>query len=272
MRLPALVFASLLLVSASSGLRAQEEDVTRRAYTFFGDDLTIEVNASMPGVLQLVRGGRGRIEVAGRGDDAVLISAPPRPPGSPLRLDAVGGTHVTWIVVVPENVRVQIQTPAQSHVTPASPEAAATYRWNGEQSSSANERSPMFRAGLVPTFFDPGEISGIRIPDISAVRRISVRIEGNEFGVAASRAVTLRRNAQEGLEILLPEDATDADIVVHIPAGTTDLLLLAGELEILRLAGGAAGALCTPVTVQTLAGGVRVFDFTPIRGTLRCGT
>ncbi len=247
---------------------AQEYDVSRRTYSFFGDDLTVEVRAETSGALQLVRGGRGVLEVAGRGERSILGYAPPRRPGDALRLTALGGDFVEFVVVVPDGVRVQILTPEHGHVISADNQPVAVYRWDVEP-EPVPEDVVAEPAGLMLTYVDETVPATVRIENLSAIRKLGVRLEGDEFGVAASEALALRRGDASQLDIRI-DRAQPIDLLFILPLETRAFRLLVAGEEIYSVRNGRPVTRCSPVTLQTLAGGVRTADFTPLDGRLRC--
>ena len=135
---------SLALATAVAAPAAAQSDVARRSFTFFGSDLTIVILDHTAGQLRLVRGSAGRVEVAARAPGGFsgfgLSSADGR-----LRLASTGAYSVDYIVFVPDNVRVQVQTPDKAYPEPTTGGEEMTIRWStptegGESGAEREQR------------------------------------------------------------------------------------------------------------------------------------
>lgn len=259
--------AALLALLLTAAPLAAQDDGFRRTFTFLRDDLVIDVVADGSGSLLVVRGGRGDIGVVARTRGVLLSAAAPGRPGDPLRLVALGSGRADWIVTVPAHVRIQVRTPATGHVVSATGDAPA-WRWE----ASRRVRRTAYHRPTAPreqedafAFTERDAPDTVAIRDLDGIRRITVRYDGDRFGIAASSAASLER-ASGRLDVR-PHADRPLDLLVILPAGTTHARIIAGD-RILVTGAGETG--CSPVTISTLADGTRILDFTPIRGRLDC--
>src|SRR5262245_10860711 len=115
---------TLLLVSALP-VDAQE-DVRRRSFVFLDNNLTIEVLSEDAGVLRVVRGEAGLLEVAARAPNGFASFALGGREENELRLTALGN-RAEYIVVVPEDAYVRVRLPGKPTEVLSRP--ASTYTW-----------------------------------------------------------------------------------------------------------------------------------------------
>jgi hypothetical protein len=260
--------ATLMLIAAAAApAAAQEYQVSRRVYPFFASNLTIEVRTRSPGSLEILRGGRGRIEVAGRATNSVLGYAPPRLPGEPLRLTALGGSEVHYLVIVPEGIRLNVMLPDRAYAEPAVNEPAAVYEWGPEPEPVALVPAAPEEPALFVNYTDTAAPSLVTIPDLSRVLRIEVRIEENRFAIAATEPVTVGRSEPARIDIATPP--SPHEIVFRLPADTRTFHLLAGGDEILTIQAGEVVAKCSAVILHELETGRRI-EFHPRDGRFVC--
>lgn len=276
MRAACLAILPMLILSFVHAEWAHAQDSEfRRTYTFFGDHLPVEVFGTPGGQLLVMRGGRGRLEVAARARRSVLSAAPPREPGAPLRLGAAGAGWTEWVVVVPEHVHVTVRVPGRDAAVPASTAAAAVYEWAAADHTDRRSRrvrgaSPARdHQGLAAIYADAVTPASVDVGALAAIRRIGLRLEGEEFAIAASGATALRRPDAASLRIRAT--GPPADLVFTIPPATRSFTLMAVGRIIAMVRDGEIHTTCSPVTLQTLASGTRTADFTPLRGMLECG-
>lgn len=107
-------FSCALLLGGAGDGSAQVLPVPaaeRQLFAFVGKDLTVHVQADVPGSLQLLRGEPGRIEAAGRAPAGFVGAGLARVPRHQLNLTAVGADDVDYLVVVPAGVRVRLRLP-----------------------------------------------------------------------------------------------------------------------------------------------------------------
>jgi hypothetical protein len=266
----AAAFATLLLPALVSG---QESDVSRRSYTFLDDRLVVHVLGGAPGELQLVRGERGRIEVAARSRDGFPGFGLGGNITRELRLTAVGAELVRFLVVVPEHVRVTVQLPDGSSASVPSRMGAASYRWgDGSHADSAlepdlpvlptlaNGMYLVHAAAVAPTLVD--------IPELAAVRTISLRFEGADFRIVASRPLTVSPGRGQAVELLIGGEPVD--LVLYVPRGNARFQLRSGTLRLVESVAGRPRALCGNVVIQRPTPHQDWITFHPQTGRLDC--
>lgn len=277
-------WTAALLLALATPVAAQEREVARRTFTFINNDLTIEVLGRSPGALHLVRGEPGQIEVAARAKDGIAGFGLAGDARDRLKLTSVGAERVTFLVVVPSDLRVRVELPEQPVAEIfGSLDQAASYSWLGaaEQTAPGPAPAPPPPPGdgsaSAASFVDEGlyvSYARIRapetvaIPDAAALRSIAVRWEGREFRVAGNSEVGVLERGTRALE--LEADGRATELVLSVPAATRDFVLRVGDAPALVLEEGRAAVLCSPVIDQTLDGSRRWFTFTPENGKLAC--
>ena len=260
--------ALVLGLAALAPVRAQE--VTRQAYAFVNNDLTIEVVADVPGRLRLARGQPGLLEVAARAADGIAAFGLGGEDRSRLRLTAVGAEQVEYVVIVPEEVRVRVQLPDRPvNEVFSTFDAAAEYAWRSAPAASPPPPSPAGNAPAEEGYVAPSTPAGVAIDRIEGLRTVTVRWEGARFGVKANRPFELAGGTAGVLQIR--PGGTPLDLVVYLPRDAAEFVLWVGGQPALRVSGGQAAVLCSPVVDQTLDAGRRWFTFTLERGRLTCG-
>jgi hypothetical protein len=248
---------------------AQHQDLSRQAYSFIDNRLDVVVLADGPGVLQVVRGDYGRIDVASRARDGLAGSALGGIHTRQLRLTAAGAEGVEYIVAVPEYVSVRVQLPDGLAASLSPSTAAASYRWAstvqepGTEASSATPRSE-----FTTVLTQPRAPTVVDVPDLSAVRSLAVRAEGSEFRVAASRPLQLGAAGAGRLEIR--PQGEPMDVVVYVPVGTSAFTLRSGTRALAEATDGRFRPLCGNVVVQRPAPQQIWLSFHPQRGQLDC--
>lgn len=266
--------AVLALVMAGPAV-AQEQQVTRRAFTYINNDLAIRVATDAPGELRLARGAAGIIEVAARAPHGIAGFGLVDTHGGRLTLTAAGADHVSYVVVVPADVRVRIDLPDRPvDEYFGSLQDIATYAWHGEPEHVPDPPGPAEPAAAAPREPTPGiAFSGptpaaVRIPDPATIRTVTVRWEGPVFRVQGSSPLDLATPDAETLEVRAADRATD--LVLVLPRHASDFVLSVGSAPALVLDAGRATTLCTPMMDQRLDEDRRWFTFTPTRGQLIC--
>lgn len=279
-----ILFVAVAALVPDTALVAQDYEVSRQSWTFLDRRLVINVVGTAPGELQLVRGGRGRIEVAARSDFGF--------PGfglggnftRELRLTAVGADQVQFLVVVPERVTVSIRLPDGGRASLPTRAAHGSWEW-GAAAARDGVTAPGSRASsspaddglpLLPTL--PGGMyllhsgrwapSTVNVPDLRSVRTLSVRFEGSDFRVAASRPLALTVGSDPALELRLAGEPLD--IVLYVPRGNASFDLRSGDTRLAQLRSGRAEALCGNVTVQRPTAVQDWLTFHPVDGRLAC--
>jgi hypothetical protein len=114
--------------------------------TFLEDRLVVAVHAEAPGELQVVRGQRGRIEVAARSRDGFAGFGLGGSYTRQLRLTAVGSDEVQYLVVVPEHVAVSVQLPSGASTQVTDSDGVATYHWGRRAGDRAALNASLDRA------------------------------------------------------------------------------------------------------------------------------
>ncbi|MEX1181926.1 MAG: hypothetical protein WEF86_01735 [Gemmatimonadota bacterium] len=274
MKIALLAIAPLLLLPPLAG-SAQEYEVTRQSYTFMDDRLVISVVGNAPGELQLVRGGRGRVEVAARSE----LGFPGFGLGGnftrELRLTAVGAGRVQYLVVVPERVSVSVRLPGGGAASLPTRAAHASYDW-GSRDAFVVAADATAGLPLLPTL--PGGMflihSGtwapatVNVPDLTSIRTLSVRFEGSEFRIAASRPLSLVVGTEAGFELRISGEPVD--LALYVPRGNATFELRSGADRLARLRAGRVEPLCGNVTVQKPTPSQDWLTFHPQDGRLAC--
>jgi len=124
--------ASLFPLALAVGLAAPasaQSDVTRQSYTFLGQDLIVEVHDRVAGSLKLLRGSPGRVEVVARASGGFATATQGGTSRDRIRLGSVGAYRVEYLVVAPENIRVQVRLPSQD-LEPTPGTESATFTWD----------------------------------------------------------------------------------------------------------------------------------------------
>lgn len=248
----------LALIAAAAGLAlarpagAQESDVTRRAWTFLEDRLRITVVGEAAGALQLVRGEPGRVEVAARSDEGLPGFGLGGTLTRELRLTSVGASDVRFLVVVPDRVLVTLELPGGDTRVLSSTASAASFDW-GERGTDtfrtdALPLAPTLANGLYLVHATRWAPAAVDIPDARGVRSISVRFEGADFRIAATRPLALRDGDRRRLVLSLPGEPID--LVLYVPRGAATFVLRAEDVVIAELLGGRARTRCSGVIIQ----------------------
>ncbi|HSJ33176.1 MAG TPA: hypothetical protein VK933_17165 [Longimicrobiales bacterium] len=258
-----LLTAFALAVTLPAAADAQR-DVTRRSYTFLEDRLVIEVLAEAPGELQVVRGQRGRVEVAARSSDGFAGFGLGGDYTRHLRLTAIGSDAVQYLVVVPEHVAVSVVLPRGGTAHVPNRDGLASYRW-GEDAGRADEiRSdaaaaapgmavepivPTTSAGLYVVHSGRGRVpSLVDVPELASVRSMSVRVEGDDFRVAATRPLALTPG--DAGHMVIRVDGEPLDLVLFVPRGSSGFELRSGSRRIADVAFGRPRSYCGNTVVQ----------------------
>jgi hypothetical protein len=248
--------------------QAQEYDVSRRSYTFLDERLVVLVETEVPGTLRVVRGGRGQVEVAGRARDGFVGFGLGGDLTQQLRLTSVGGENVEYLVVVPEYVRLTVQLPDRtgSDVSPRQP--SAVFRWGAATPAGAEGLLPT-HGGMFVAHSSSWAPSLVDIPELDAVRSISVRFEPGEFRIASSRPLSLGSAARStSFELRVAGEPTG--LVIHVPPGAAPFAVRAAGRTILSTTAGRPGSSCANVAVQQPTREQLWFNFYPQRGRLEC--
>lgn len=266
-----LLTAVALAVTLPAAADAQR-DVTRRSYTFLEDRLVIEVLAEAPGELQVVRGQRGRVEVAARSSDGFAGFGLGGDYTRVLRLTAVGSDAVEYLVVVPEHVAVSVVLPRGGTAHVPDRDGLASYRWGEDAQRSRESPSgdpaharrrdaadaplaevapimPTTSAGLYVVHSGRGRVpSLVDVPELASVRSVSVRVEGDDFRVAATRPLALTPG--DAGHMVIRVDGEPLDLVLFVPRGSSGFELRSGSRRIADVAFGRPRSYCGNTVIQ----------------------
>lgn len=255
---------------------AQEWLVNRERFRFIGTRLTIEVVAESPGSIQVLRGQDGWVGVAGRAPAGLTTAG--LSDEDRLTLSAAGDGPVNYMVTVPEGVWVVVRLPDRFEGEAVGGHTRLRrFDWATPVPAGTTADIPVI---LLPT--DDGPLAGlfttyaaglaparVAIPDLRAVRALTVRTGAARFRIATSRPLTLEPGSSSSFEIRPVGEPMD--IVIDIPEGTGAFNLTAQHRSALILDGGAITTLCGPFTRQWLAAGREWVTFSPVDGRLECG-
>jgi hypothetical protein len=285
---------AFLLAAALPAAAGAQQDVNRRTFTFLENHLEVAVLADAPGVLQVVRGELGQLEVAGRASEGFAGYGLGGHLTRQLRLTAVGAEAAEYLVVVPEHVNVRVHLPdgTSADLPPRAP--AATYRWAAA--------APTARYGWIGDRYDPGPyrpsldvpeltsrepqlrrtVAGglfvvhqaqwapavVDVPSLSAIRSLDLRFEGSDFRVATSRPLTLQPG--DAAHFIMQADGEPLDVLLFVPHGTGRFLLRAGGIAVAEVVAGRPRALCGSVIMQQPSAVQTWLSFRPDAGRLDC--
>jgi hypothetical protein len=266
-----LVLAAAALLPATAS--AQEQDVSRRSWIFLDNRLDVAVLADAPGVLHVVRGERGRIEVAARSRDGFPGFGLGGSHTRQLRLTAVGSENVQYLVVVPEHVSVRVQLPHGGSMSLAPRSPSGTYSWGAAAESRGvhgSDESPLQRTmgGLYVAHAATWAPAVVDIPDLASVRSLSVRFEGGEFRVAASRPLAVTGGSRTALQVDVSGEPLD--LVLYVPRGRAAFAVRSGATTLAESVGGVPRALCSSVIIQSPTEHQSWLTFHPQAGRLDC--
>lgn len=266
---------AVLALLVAMPLAAQEWQVAREQFTFVGTRLTIQVDVEAPGTLRLIRGQPGSVRVASRSQRGFTASG--LADDDRLTLSAAGAGPVDYLVAVPENVWVDVRLPGWVSGRSVARGRSGTWDWDAaarSEEAPVTEWVPGFDTEgqwmetLYTTYTRPLAPAEVRVPDLSTVDRVSVRVEGAQFKVTTGRPLAVQEGSRQEL-VIRPADPP-MDVVLYIPSGTSPFTLRLGGATALTIDGATVTTLCAPVTDQRLSNGRRWFTFNPLGGSLRC--
>jgi hypothetical protein len=269
------ILAALALAAALPVAAEAQRDVTRRAYTFLEDRLVVAVHAEAPGELQVVRGQRGRIEVAARSSDGFAGFGLGGYLTRRLSLTAVGSDAVQYLVVVPEHVHVSVILPHGGSADVPYGDGIESYSWGLDGSvteSQAYDDTPIvpsLTGGLYVVHSGHGRSPGlVDIPDLSSIRSISVRVEGDDFQVAATRPLALTRGSED--HMLIRVEGSPLDLVFFVPRNAPAFQLRSGSQRLADVTGGRPRSYCGSTVLQQPGASQDWLTLFPADGLLRC--
>jgi hypothetical protein len=268
-------FAPLLGLAIAAPVGAQQWQVAREQYAFAGRQLTVHVEAETEGTLRIIRGAPGAVRVSGQ--SGAGLTAAGLTADEHLTLTAAGEGPVTYVVVVPERVWIDVRLPDRVGIeSMGGHERNRTFQWEAAVEEQV-ARVPVWTpepetrlgvAGAYTALARPGAPHTVSLPDLSNLRSVTVRVEGSTFRVSASRPLVLAQGDPRFLEIRPAGPALE--IAVVVPAGTGEFTLSAGGERALTVRAGEVAVLCAPHTRQWLSGDRGWVTFTPVEGTLEC--
>ena len=265
----------LTLACVIAAPAAAQHEVARRSFNFFDNTLTIQVLSESAGVLRIVRGEEGRLDVAARTPDGIPAFALGGRDGDELRLTSVGPNHVDYVVAVPEDVRVRVLLPDRKNLESASTRPAATYSWGstpGQPGQPAQGSGAAVGAvggdGLYLSHSSRAVPRVLALPDIAAVSQLNVKFEGSEFRISTSRPVSVTPGRADEIEFRPGNEPIT--ITIMLPQNARDFrLMLAGRTAI-EVVGGDVRSYCQQLVDQRFPDGRRYFTYHPAGGGLVC--
>lgn len=267
------ILVLLILAAAAVPASAQEWLVNRERFRYVGTRLTIDVTTEAAGRLQIIRGEPGIVRVAGRAPVGFAGSGLSR--DDRLTLTAVGEGPVDFMVVVPERVWVHVLLPDRSRSESVGGHTRVrTFEWARPTAAAAPvstlipEPAGDLGPGLFTTYSADLAPATVALPDLSAIRSVTVRTGGVRFRIGTSRPLALEPGDPRSLEIRPAGEPLD--LVIEIPAGTAEFALLARGARALTIHGATLTPGCGPVTRQWLSGGREWVTFSPVDGRLEC--
>jgi len=263
---PALV-ASIVLVVLATPLAAQK-DVARRTFTFLDNDLTIEVSDSESGVLQVVRGGRGRVEVAARAPDGIPAFGLGGRGNNALLLTAAGADRVDYVVIVPEDVRIRVRLPGRPVAETAPRGRTSTFTWGETSGEVPSVAKVMSVPGGPHTAYYSSEVPReVMLPDPASVAQLTVRFEGTDFRVITDQPATVNAGRTDRL-VLRGDAGQPLSATLLLPRTARNFTLRLGNSIAMTVRSGEVRTYCEPMVRQRI-GDLPVYTFRPA-GTLRC--
>lgn len=266
------IIALLALAAGAAPAAAQEWLVNRERFRYVGNRLTIDVATESAGRLQIIRGEPGIVRVAGRVPVGFAGSGLSR--DDRLTLTAAGAGSVDFMVVVPERVWITIRLPDRRETQSlGSHTRLGTFEWGralAAQVPTADIPQPPgdLGPGLYTTYSADIAPATVSLPDLRAVRTLSVRTGAVRFRIGTSRPLGFEPGDPRALEIR--PTGEPVELVIEIPAGTVRFTLSAPDGNAVIIQNGTLTAGCSPVTRQWLSGGREWVTFNPVDGHLDC--
>jgi hypothetical protein len=254
--------AGLACLLLATPLVAQERQVARRQYTFLDNSLTIDVLSEASGVLRVLRGEPGMVEVAARAPKGFPAFAMGGRDGHDLRLTAMGADRVDYLVVVPEDVRVRIRLPDRRQVEIASSRPAATYTWGANPPPVSGEARTLAvppSGGMYLSYYSESVPRVFSIRDVAGVQRLDVQFEGNDFRVSTSRPVTMDAGRSDAIDFRAGQPPLN--LVLSLPTDAADFRLVIGGKTALEARAGDVRTFCGQFISQRTQDGRRLYTF-----------
>lgn len=266
------IIALLALAAGAAPAAAQEWLVNRERFRYVGNRLTIDVATEAAGRLQIIRGEPGIVRVAGRVPVGFTGSGLSR--DDRLTLTAAGAGSVDFMVVVPERVWITIRLPDRLEAQSLGGHTRlGTFEWGralaAQVPATDITEPPGDRgAGMYTTYSADIAPATVSLPDLRAVRNVTVRTGAVRFRIGTSRPLGLEPGDPRALEIR--PTGEPLDLVIEIPVGTARFALSAPDGNAVIIRNGTLNTGCTPVTRQWLSGGREWVTFSPVDGHLDC--
>ena len=266
------VYAGLLMLAAATPAAAQEYGVNRRLFTFLDNEVTVEVTAQTDGTLHVVRGEPGRLEVSARVEGGMSTFALGGRDGTTLRLTAVGGDVVDFIVVVPEDTYLRVLLPNRKTGDIGATRPGGTFRWPTPDSDEYSDAAP--RMLPAPNGVATAHVADVaprilNVPRLNSARTVTVVVQSGLFEVGGTRWMSVTNGSTTNVEIRT--GSTSEDLLISVPSDTRDFTLKLGGKTALVIRGPEITTYCEPVVEQLLYGGAtQRFTFTPQMGRLSC--
>jgi hypothetical protein len=186
-----------------------------------------------------------------------------------LRLTSVGGERVEYLVVVPEYVRLTVQLPDRRGSDVAPRQQSAVFRWGADSETDAESLLLPTHGGMYLVHTSTWAPGVVDIPDLSAVRSISIRFEPGEFRIASTRPLSLGPGTgRAAIELKVSGEPTG--LVIYVPHGAAPFSVRAGGRTLVSMAGGRPGSNCSGVAVQQPSREQVWFNFYPRAGRVDC--
>jgi len=264
--------ALLLPLLTAGGAHAQEHDVLRQTFhNFFESNLGVEVETEAGGELRVIRGADHRVEVAGRAPGGIASFGLDATGRRTLTLTAVGTDRVSFVLVVPEDVRVHLRLPGHRRTElVGSMRRSASYSWDDERRRPAGLAPPVGHVPEPPerTTIERGPPpASVSITGADRLARLTLRAEpGADFQLIGSPLTGISR----GGDALVLQAVEDSELTIVVPGDVLDFLLRLDGRSAVRVRGGGLSNFCEPVVSQTLPDGSHWLTFTPSDG-VACG-
>jgi hypothetical protein len=270
----AVSITALWLALSASAAGAQQWQVERDVFAFAGRQLTIEVDADVEGTLRIIRGAPGVVRIAGRADGGMTAAG--LTGRGDLTLTGSGPGSVEFIVAVPERVRVLVRLPDRTGAeSVAGLDASRAFHWGSANAHQERVETwipqpttGLHKASAYLVYAADLAPRTVSLPDLTNVRSIDVRVEGDRFRVGASRPLSLRPGDHDHLEIR--PGAPAMDVLLVIPEGTDFFALTLTGRDALTVRGGELAVACAPHTRQWLSGNRGWVTFTPVEDAIHC--
>ncbi len=261
--------AVLTLLVATALPAAAQHDVARRSFIFLDRNLTIEVVSENSGVLRVMRGEPGVLEVAARAPEGLPGFALGGRQNDLLQLSAMGADKADFLVIVSEDVRVTVRLPDRKLIETAG-RPAATFSWGKDDSSptggnggGGNSRASTLAvpaaSGMFLSHYSRAVPVSFSVPDANNLGRLEVRFDGSDFRLSTNRAVNVKPGRSDTIELRAVDPGLNA--VISLPTDTRDFRLVLGGKLALEVRTGEIRSFCDQL--QRSVDDPRVYSFAP---------